>query len=183
MLCAKLTGDSSLYPTSLADGTRVTFTLHPDTPGLSSGRDPFLTGITSMTKQRFLTLSELCDLLGIGKQTYYKLQRQGYFPQPIRSPNGRPFFSAELIDECQTIVRTRCGKNGLPLVLNRRPGTTPAPKKKAADKHEDLIAGLASLGVKTTSAKVESVLATLPKTLSEGELLKAVFREMKKQQA
>ena len=84
-----------------------------------------------MSKPRFITLGELCDLLGIGKQTYYKLQRQGYFPEPIRSPNGRPFFSAELIDECQTIVRTRCGKNGLPLTLNGKPGAAAAPKKKS----------------------------------------------------
>ena len=135
-----------------------------------------------MSKPRFITLGELCDLLGIGKQTYYKLQRQGYFPEPIRSPNGRPFFSAELIDECQTIVRTRCGKNGLPLTLNRKPDAAAAPKKKAANaKHEDLLAALASLGVQTTPAKVQAVLETLPTDLPEPELIKAVFRELKKQ--
>ena len=135
-----------------------------------------------MSKPRFITLGELCDLLGIGKQTYYKLQRQGYFPEPIRSPNGRPFFSAELIDECQTIVRTRCGKNGLPLTLNRKPGAAAAPKKKAANaKHEDLLAALASLGVQTTPANVQAVLENLPTDLPEPELIKAVFRELKKQ--
>ena len=134
-----------------------------------------------MSKPRFITLGELCDLLGIGKQTYYKLQRQGYFPEPIRSPNGRPFFSAELIDECQAIVRTRCGKNGLPLTLNRKPGAAAAPKKKAvAAKHEDLLAALASLGIQTTPAKVQAVLETLPPDLPEPELIKAVFRELKK---
>lgn len=134
-----------------------------------------------MSKPRFITLGELCDLLGIGKQTYYKLQRQGYFPEPIRSPNGRPFFSAELIDECQAIVRTRCGKNGLPLTLNRKPGAAAAPKKKAvAAKHEDLLAALASLGVQTTPANVQAVLETLPTDLPEPELIKAVFRELKK---
>ena len=135
-----------------------------------------------MTKQRFITLSELCDLLGIGKQTFYRLQREGYFPEPIRSSNGRPFFSADLIEECQAIVRTRCGKNNLPLVLNRRPGPMPAPKKKAvAAKHDDLLAALASLGVHTTPAKVQAVLETLPTDLPEPELIKAVFRELKKQ--
>lgn len=133
-----------------------------------------------MTKQRFITLSELCELLGIGKQTYYKLHRQGYFPEPIRSLNGRPFFSQELIDECQTIVRSRCGKNGLPLVLNRRPECAPQGPKRAAAKHSDLIAALASLGVQTTPAKVAAVLEALPKDLPEGELIKAVFRELKK---
>jgi DNA-binding transcriptional MerR regulator len=132
-----------------------------------------------MAKVRFYTLTELCELLGLGKQTYYKLQREGYLPEPIRS-NGRVFFSQELVEECQTIVRTRCGRNGLPLSLNRRPGAAAAPKKKASAKHEDLIAALASLGVQTTPAKVQAVLDTLPKDMPEGELIKAVFRELKK---
>ena len=136
-----------------------------------------------MSKVRFYTLTELCELLGLGKQTYYKLQRKGYFPDPIRSANGRVFFSQELVDECQTIIRTRCGKNGLPLTLNRRPSTVaPTPKRKAAAKHEDLIAALASLGVQTTPSKVEAALAALPKDLPEGEVIKAVFRELKKQE-
>ena len=134
-----------------------------------------------MSKVRFITLTELCESLGLGKQTYYKLQREGYFPEPIRSANGRVFFSQELIDECQTIVRTRCGKNGLPLVLNRRPGSAPTAKKKATEKHEDLIVALSSLGVQTTPAKVQAVLETLPKDLPEGDLIKAIFRELKKQ--
>lgn len=133
-----------------------------------------------MPKQRFITLGELCDLLGIGRQTYYKLQRKGYFPEPVRSPNGRVFFSQELLEECQTIVRTRCGKNGLPLTLNRKPGSASTPKQKVATKHEDLLAALAALGVETTPAKVGAVLEILPKDLPEGELIKAVFRELKK---
>jgi len=133
-----------------------------------------------MSKQRFITLGELCDLIGIGRQTYYKLQRKGYFPEPVRSPNGRVFFSQELLEECQTVVRTRCGKNGLPLALNRKPGSAPAPKKTIATKHEELLTALAALGIQTTPAKVAAILEILPKDLPEGELIKAVFRELKK---
>lgn len=133
-----------------------------------------------MSKVRFITLGELCDLLGIGKQTYYKLQRAGYLPEPVRSPNGRVFFSHDLIEECQTIIRTRCGKNGLPLTLNRRPAAASAPKKKAAGKHEDLLDALAALGVQATPATVQAVVDTLSPGLPEPELIKAVFRELKK---
>lgn len=132
-----------------------------------------------MSKQRFITLEELCELIGIGRQTYYKLQRKGFLPEPVRSPNGRVFFSQELLEECQTIVRTRCGKNGLPLTLNRKPGTASTPKKTVATKHEELLAALAALGIQTTAAKVTAVLGMLPKDLPEGELIKAVFRELK----
>ena len=90
------------------------------------------------------------------------------------------FFSQELLEECQTIVRTRCGKNGLPLALNRKPGSAPAPKKTIATKHEELLTALAALGIQTTPAKVAAILEILPKDLPEGELIKAVFRELKK---
>lgn len=133
-----------------------------------------------MSKQRFITLSELCDLLHIGKQTYYKLVRRGVFPAPMRA-GTRPVFDQELAQQCVEVVRTRVGINGEPVLFNRRPSTAPVPKTKATDKHEDLIAALASLGVQTTAAKVQAVLETLPQDLSEPELIKAVFRELKKQ--
>ncbi len=136
-----------------------------------------------MTKQRFITLTELCDLLQIGKQTFYKLVRRGVFPAPMRA-GTRPVFDQDLTQQCVDVVRTRVGINGEPVLLNRRPGTAPAPasKKKAAAKHEDLIAALASLGVQTTPSQVEAVLATLPSGLTEPELIKAVFRALKKQE-
>jgi excisionase family DNA binding protein len=133
-----------------------------------------------MTKQRFITLSELCDQLGIGKQTYYKLVRRGLFPAPMRA-GTRPVFDQDLTQQCIDVVRTRVGINGEPVLLNRRSGPASAPKKKVAPKHEDLIAALASLGVQTTPAKVQAVLETLPTDLPEPELIKAVFRELKKQ--
>jgi len=136
--------------------------------------------MTLMTKQRFLTLTELCDQLGIGKQTYYKLVRRGVFPAPMRA-GTRPVFDQDLTQQCIDVIRSRVGINGEPVLLNR-PGTAPAPKKKAADKHEELIAALASLGVQTTPAKVQAVLETLPQDLPEPELIKAVFRALKKQE-
>ncbi len=137
-------------------------------------------GCRIMSKQRFITLGELCEVIGIGKGRFYKLQRDGYFPEPVRGTNGRPFFSQELIEECQTIVRTRVGKNGLPLSFNRK--TAAAPKKQpATNKHEDLLASLRSLGLQATPSQVDAVLETLPQDLPEGEVIKAVFRELKKQ--
>lgn len=133
-----------------------------------------------MTKQRFVTLSELCDLLQIGKQTYYKLVRRGVLPAPMRA-GTRPVFDTDLTQQCVEVVRSRVGLNGEPVLFNRRPGTAPVPKKKATDKHGDLLAALASLGVQTTAAKVQAVLETLPRDLPEPELIKAVFRELKKQ--
>lgn len=133
-----------------------------------------------MSKQRFITLTELCDLLQIGKQTYYKLVRRGVFPAPMRAGN-RPVFDQDLTQQCVEVVKTRVGINGEPALFNRRSGATPVPKKKDAVKHEDLIAALASLGIQTTPAKVQPVLETLPQDLGEPELIRAVFRELKKQ--
>ncbi len=135
-----------------------------------------------MSKQRFITIDELCELLGIGRQTYYKLVKRGVFPTPLRAGN-RPVFDDSLTQQCVEVVRTRVGINGEPVLFNRRPSAA-APstkKKKAAPKHEDLISALASLGVQTTPAMVEAVLQTLPRNMPEGEVIKQVFRALKKQ--
>ena len=134
-----------------------------------------------MTKHCFITIDELGELLGIGRQTYYKLVKRGVFPTPLRAGN-RPVFDDSLTQQCVEVVRTRVGINGEPVLFNRRPSAaSPNTRKKAASQHEDLIAALASLGVQTTPSKVEVVLAKLPQNLSEPELIRAVFRELKKQ--
>lgn len=72
-------------------------------------------GIRPMTKSnasRFLTLQELCSVLGVSKASFYKYQRQGVFPEPLRTAGGRLIFDRELVERCQRVVRTRTGING-----------------------------------------------------------------------
>lgn len=138
-----------------------------------------------MSKQRFITLTELCDLLQIGKQTYYKLVHRGVFPAPMRAGN-RPVFDQDLTQQCVEVVKTRVGINGEPVLFNRKPVQETAKRRSASvkGKHEDLIAALASLGLSASVEQVTTAIAKLPNAgadLAEPALIKAVFLHLKKQ--
>ena len=131
-------------------------------------------------KERFVSVSELCQILGISVSRFYKLLHAGSFPEPLRNPaNGRPYFNTAMMTECQEIVRSRVGKNGLPVSFNRKPGET-KPKASKSRRHEDLIAALASLGVQATPAQIDVAMTTVPEGLGEPELIKALFLALKK---
>jgi hypothetical protein len=134
-----------------------------------------------MMKERFVSVAELCEILGISVTRFYKLTHAGSFPEPLRNPaNNRPYFNSAMITECQEIVRSRVGKNGLPVTFNRKPGHSKPKATRAVSKHEDLITALASLGVQATTVQVDAALKTLPEGLADGELIKALFLALKK---
>lgn len=136
---------------------------------------------------RFITVKELCDLLGLSKSRFYTLQKRGIFPAAIRSPsNNRPVFDQELVRQCLGIVKTRVGANGQPVTFNRKtkrtqtPGT---PASTASPKHSELIDALASLGLSTNAAKVDDALKSLPNQgsdLEHPELVRQVFLQLRK---
>lgn len=131
-------------------------------------------------KERFVSIAELCQILDMSQSRFYKLLKQGAFPEPLRNPsNNRPYFNSAMIADCQEIVRTRVGKNGLPVTFNRKPGQA-KPKASKGRKHEDLLAALSSLGVQATAAQVDAALKEIPEGLAEGELIKALFLALKK---
>lgn len=132
-------------------------------------------------KERFVSLVELCEILGLSSSRFYKLLKQGAFPEPLRNlSNNRPYFNSAMIADCQEIVRTRVGKNGLPVTFNRKPGQAKPMPSKAARKHENPLAALSSLGVQATPAQVDAALKEIPDGLPEGELIKALFLALKK---
>ena len=62
--------------------------------------------------EKFLTFSEMSEILGISKTRLYDLIRDGILPQPLRNPsNNRPYFSSELTESCRQVVRSRVGLN------------------------------------------------------------------------
>lgn len=137
------------------------------------------------SQNRFVTVQELCELIGLSKNRFYALQKAGIFPAPLRSPlNNRPVFDSALVEQCLGIVRNRVGANGAPWVPNRKsPVVKPAPKKASGDRHRGLIEALASLGLTCTAAQVDESLAKLPEGgagLEEPQLIRQVFLELRK---
>jgi predicted DNA-binding transcriptional regulator AlpA len=140
----------------------------------------------SKTPERcFITLDELCALIGISKATYYKHQRHGVFPEPLKTSGGRLVFDQKLVEQCQQIVRTRTGLNGEPVIFSSRKkkGSEATPKRphNPGGKHDDMISALASLGVAATSEQIERTITELPTGLNEPELIRQLFLALRKQ--
>jgi hypothetical protein len=137
------------------------------------------------SQNRYVTVQELCELVGLSKNRFYALQKAGIFPAAMRSSlNGRPVFDSALVEQCLGIVRNRVGANGVPYVQNRksRPARQPSTKKPAG-RHQGLIEALASLGLTATPAEVDEAMGRLPEGgagLEEPELIRQVFLELRK---
>ena len=141
--------------------------------------------MSKASHNRFVTLSELVEMLGMSTATFYKFQKQGVFPEPLRTQSNRPVFDQRLIEECRQIVRTRVGKNGLPVIFTTRkkrgPEAIPKRPNNAGGKHDDMISALASLGVAATSEQIERTITELPAGLNEPELIRQLFLALRKQ--
>jgi len=140
--------------------------------------------MSKASQNRFVTLSELVEMLGMSTATFYKFQKQGVFPAPLRTQSNRPVFDQNLIDECQQIVRTRVGKNGLPVIFSvrKKKGSETIQKRQGNNpgKHDEMIGALASLGLTATPQQVEEAIKELPVDLPTPELIRRVFLQIRK---
>ena len=141
--------------------------------------------MSKASESRFITLDELCALVGLSKATYYKYQRHGVFPAPLKTSGGRLVFDQKLVEQCQQIVRTRTGLNGEPVIFSSRKkkGTEAIQKRpnNAGWKHDDMISALASLGLTATPQQVDEAMKELPADLPAPELIRRLFLALKKQ--
>ena len=142
--------------------------------------------MSKASQNRYVTVTELCELIGLSKNRFYALQKNGIFPAALRSPlNNRPVFDTALVEQCLGIVRTRVGANGNPYVPNRKKAApSQEPRRKPSGRHQGLIEALASLGLTATPAQVDEAMAKLPEGgagLEEPELIRQVFLELRKQ--
>ena len=129
--------------------------------------------------EKFLTFSEMSEILGISKTRLYDLIRDGILPQPLRNPsNNRPYFSSELTESCRQVVRSRVGLNGQPYTPNRK-GKKSTSTTPPRDRHESLISRLAALGVAASPKQIDEALKSLPPNLEEGDLVKQIFLRLR----
>jgi predicted DNA-binding transcriptional regulator AlpA len=140
--------------------------------------------VSQPSKARFITLAELCEMLGISKSRFYALQRKGILPASQRAGN-RPVFDQQLVEQCVGVVRSRVGINGEPVLFNRKTVAEPAKTRPATVKmkHDEMIASLQQLGVTATAGQVEAALKSLPaegKGMDDAARLRAVFLELRK---
>jgi hypothetical protein len=128
--------------------------------------------------EKFVTFSELSEMLGISPSRLYDLIRDGIFPAPLRNPkNQRPYFRKQDVESCRQVLATRVGLNGQPYTPNRKQKTGSATAT-LRDRHESLIASLSALGITATPKQVDDAVKSLPdagKEMEEGDLVKRVF--------
>ena len=144
-----------------------------------------------MTEQNkaVVSVSEMARMVGLSRQRLYQLMGTT-FPSPKYDPEtGRPFFDQELQQVCLRVRRTNCGIDGQPVLFYAKRHRQTVPKrhtKRSQPKFAGLIDGLAGLGLPSvTLQQVAAILKTVfpdgTETKDEGEVLKAVFLHLKRQ--
>jgi hypothetical protein len=142
------------------------------------------------------TLTEVAALCQLSRSRFHDLVKAGVFPKPVHNAaTKRPIYTRDLIDKCLQIRETGIGLDGRIIVFNRRraspaprrvqrPPVATAPKESA---YTPLVTGLRSLGMlDVAESQVEKIVTALfPGGIAGrdlGDVIRAVFLELKKQQ-
>lgn len=141
-----------------------------------------------------VTVAEMARMCGLSRARFYQLQKAGAVPLPLyHVATKRPIYTEEQQVVCLEVRRRNCGVDGRPILFYARRAAAPvATKKKVVPrKNTELISlmeGLASLGLASvTAAQVEKIVAEIfPSGISgldEGEVMRAVFLRIRRQNA
>ena len=120
------------------------------------------------------SVAEVARMVGLSRERFYQLQREGVFPMPIYNlETRRPYYTDEMQQECMEVRRRNCGVNGKPVlfyskVLKARPISTkkmsiasPRSEVKKVFSTQWLVDGVEGLGAETTAVQVDAVVKTL----------------------
>lgn len=149
----------------------------------------------------FVSIPTMCSLMGVSRSRYYQLLTGSFILPPIYSlESHRAYFTREMAERNIAVIRNNCGLNGKICLFyntNRRTGSSPIkpaknreqkPKPASENKnpYQDMIDGLACLGLQDVKPSQIEVFVTklYPEGVQnqdEGEVLKAVYRAIVKQ--
>ncbi len=141
-----------------------------------------------------VSVAEMARMVGLSRGRFYQLVGTT-FPSPVYDiKTRRPYFTEELQQVCLDVKRRNCGIDGRPVLFYARRATitTTKPSRKRSqppakvNDHADLIEGLRSLGmVAVAAAQVEAAVKSLYPSgidsVSQGEVLRAVFLNLRAQ--
>lgn len=133
-----------------------------------------------------VSVSEMCRLLNMSRSHFYWHVRKGTFHAPLKLANGRPYFTASMVEDNLRAKETGLAVNGeYVLFYERQPTGAKVEDNKPQADHSSLIEGLRTLGIPTvTNDQIEAALAVcFPKGTSgqdESNVLRAVFRHLKR---
>lgn len=146
-----------------------------------------------------VSINQLCKLMGVSRSRFYQLLNDKFLLPPIYSLDSkRPFYTRDMAEKNLSVIKNNMGLNGNVCLFyhtNRRTGSAMKPTKSKVQKkktfsesqhHQDLIEGLSCLGLNDIKiSQIDAVLKQIyPKGVQntdEGEVLKAVYRVIVKQ--
>lgn len=132
-----------------------------------------------------VSVSEQCRLLKMSRSQFYWHVKRGTFHAPLKLPNGRPYFTAAMIEDNLRARESGVTVSGEYVIFyERQPTSTKIEIKRVKNDLVALIEGLKALGLSTvTKDQVETALATcFPEGTSghdDNVVLKRVFRHLK----
>ena len=144
-----------------------------------------------------VTVAEMARMVGLSRARFYQLIGST-FPFPVYSvTTKRPYFDEELQKVCLDVKRRSYGVDGKPVLFySRQLSLTPRPKPKRKpvakkspppdDGLLDILEGIRALGLSmATYAQVEAAVKTAfpsgTREVSSGEVIRAVFLALQRQ--
>lgn len=111
----------------------------------------------------YMSITELCILIGLSRARYYQLVRDGYLPPAERDPStNRSYYTEEGQRVCMDVRQRNCGVNQKPILFysrrrdvgqRRKPATKTQPSN---NRLIDLVDQLSQAKLVVTVAQVES---------------------------
>jgi len=142
-----------------------------------------------------VSVSEMARMVGLSRARFYQLMNEGVFLKPAYAASSkRPFFDEEAQRSCLEVKRRNCGVNGKPVLFyaTRHPLQAPSrratkPKPKPTNDFAELIDSLTCLGVTATSSQIEAAVEECfsdgIQKLDSGEVVRAIFLHLKRQES
>lgn len=134
-----------------------------------------------------ITVSKMCEMLGMSRSQFYWHIKRGNFHGPLKLSNGRPYYNASQVEDNLKARAMGIGVNGEYVLFYERdydaPKAASTPTRKAD--YNDLMDGLQLLGLNglTTKQVTEAATICYPNGtvgLDENDVLRTVFRHLKR---
>ena len=143
--------------------------------------------------KRIVSVAEMARMVGLSRARFYQLMGSTFHWPIYDVATRRPFYTEELQQACLEVRRRNCGIDGKPVLFYCRRGAEGATPKKPrpakpvdGEKHADLLDGLRALGLTTATmpqvtAAVKELFPGGVTEVAHGEVLRAVFLHLKRQ--
>lgn len=140
-----------------------------------------------------VTVSEMARQVGLSRQRFHQLRRQGVFPEPeYDCETDRPFYDEETQTICREVRQRNCGVNGKRILFYARRTDIGmarqtrklSPSKKNGNQHGAIIATLKGLGlggitVGQVTGAITSLFPNGTEAVDDAEVVRSIFLRIK----